>query len=328
MLCIIEFDITMSYLIIIFIILIICLLKKLMYKKEHINTPKYMRDPNKLRDNVVTFFFQGNNSSRSQATKYTGPESVRCRYNGKDIEATSQISPRILHNVYTYDELDDLDYYSYNPIFLGLKLAFHISNVQNGIDGPTHIPDITKWSVGGQDDVNHFLRNIKKMIDEHPDKKIVVFGCSRGASTTLIGLSLLGDEYLKKINLVIVEAPFNNLSDVLNSWKYLKFLADIQLHLLAKYARYSHEQLTPIEAVDDIPTNIPIAFITSKIDETVPEKLSKKIIKKMRKMGHEKIHHCSLDNSCHEKCSIDNLEDQKKYFDFVEELYQKYVDSD
>lgn len=296
-------------------------------KGKRIQTPLNMRDPSKLRNNVVTFYFQGNNASRGQASMYAGPEGVKCITNDKEekiISFNCSIAPRILHNIYMYKELDDLSYTNYNPFLLPLKFLSYYENCYERINGPSHITHITRWSVGGKEDVDQFLENIKKMIDNNSGKKIVVFGPSRGGATTLIGISCLPKRYQEKISLVIVESPFTTFPDVLNSWPCLRYLSFIQLDLLSRIGRYKHNQLTPLEAIHGIPNNIPLAFITSNIDKTVPEKLTLKLLGKVKERPN--TYHCSLDNSHHIGMPTCNLSDQKKYYEFVEDLYKKYID--
>ena len=139
-------------------------------------------------------------------------------------------------------------------------------------------------------------------------------------------MPLLEKKYLDRISLIIVEAPFTSVSEVLESWVNIGFLAPMQLYLLDKFSKYNLDQVSPIDAVKEIPHGIPVAFITSKMDKTVPEHLTMELIEIMRDYGHEKVHHCSLDHSGHETMTIGNPDDRNKYISFVENLYEQYID--
>lgn len=308
----------------------ICFLLYHSTKGKTIETPPEMRDPTKLRDDIITFYFQGNNSSRGQAAIYAGPEGVQC-FTGDDESKvvhhfSCPIAPRILHNIYMYKELDDLSYNAsyYNPLTFLLKFFSYCKNCQERITGPSHVTHLTRWSVGGLDDVDQFLENIMKMIDEHPNKKVVVFGPSRGGSTVLIGVSQLPKEYQDRISLVIVEAPFTSFPDVLRSWPYLRYLSSVQLYLLSTFGRYKHDQITPIQVIKNIPKSIPMAFVISRVDTTVNPKLSKELWFERTLCG-TNIHLCKLNNSHHIGMPTSNLADQKKYYSFVEKLYERYL---
>lgn len=148
-----------------------------------------------------------------------------------------------------------------------LKFSSCIQNRYKHINGPSHITYVTQWSVGGKDYVNHFLRNVAKMIDSQPaNKKIVIAGCSRGSATIIVGLSLLGEKYQNRISL---ETPFDTLPNVIDSWPTLRYLSSMQLAMLSGFTNYDCNQLSPYDALGYIPDNIPIAYITSKTDQKI-----------------------------------------------------------
>src|SRR5690606_34432700 len=108
-----------------------------------------MRDPVNKRPNILTFFFQGHNGARSQAAKYAGPEGVDVLVGDTIKHASCAKAPRILHNIYTYPELNDVGYESFNPYHQIVKLCQYIGNKSKGIEAQAHISYVTRWNVGG-----------------------------------------------------------------------------------------------------------------------------------------------------------------------------------
>lgn len=290
-------------------------------------TPEYMRDPKRLRTNIVTFFFQGHVAARSQAALYTGPEGVNIITEHGLLHVHCIDSPRLLHNVYTYHELDDIGYETYNPFKLGLKCITHLENKYKNIEGsPGHYVNITHWNVGGHDDVTFYIKYFREMLQNTPSqKKIVLFGCSRGAATTFIAVSMLTSEEQDRISLIILEAPFDSLPNVLNSWPKLKVLAPLQLKLMSIIGSYHNHQLTPLDVVGDFPINIPVAFITSDQDKTVPKELTLHLVNILRDRGWNPVYHLELRESHHVLFPINTPNDQQLYYEFLDSLYDKYT---
>jgi hypothetical protein len=278
------------------------------------------------RDNIVTFFFQGHATSRSQASKYSGGEPIFYYVDEKIKSAVCKRSPLILHNIHPYPELEDIKTIpeSFNDYIL--MFSHYLQFYYLDISGSFEIPITTKWNFSGELDVHQHLYYLRGLIGiTPPDKKIVVFGYSRGASTALISICSLTEEEQNRISLLLLEAPFDDLKSVLNNWSSYKTIVDTFLGLLTEYTNYSMDQETPMDVVKFFPKNIPIGFITSNKDTLVPKSSTLKIIESMKNNGHEMIHHCQLKNSSHCTMTIQDEEDQRKYIDFVEYLYDEYV---
>lgn len=278
-----------------------------------------------MNHDIVTVFFQGNMSSRSQAANYAGSEGLYVKT--PDIEHVYvPNAPLILHNIFTYDDLNDVGYgFSINPLHWCLQLKSLVVNTYCGIEGSSlSYSYITENNVGGQEDVNQHIRAIHECIKAHPDKKIVLFGCSRGAATTLVTLSQLNKELLKHITLVIVEAPFDSVPNVIKSSSWFPKLTMNFLNFCTKYDEY---QTSPLDAVmdDSFPLDVPIAFITSKVDTRVPIDNTLRLINVLKNKNHTKLHHLMLENSHHALMFRDNKEDQDQYLKFVNHLYDLYI---
>lgn len=289
------------------------------------NTPDYMRDECNLRKNIVTFFFQGHGSSRGQAALYAGPEGVSVINGNETFHAECIYAPRLLHNIWVYEELCDVNYYPYNPIMWIGKLLYHVNNNYLYIRGiPSHTTRITYWNVGGSYDIMQYIYHFREMLKQvPPNKKIVLFGTSRGAVTTFNALSYLTRLEQDRIALIILEAPFDTLHHALHCSTSL--FPNLQLQLLSLFTLYKPDQVAPVLTVESFPLHIPVAFITSEADRRIPKHCTENIINRLIERGHNLVYHCKLHNARHELFSLDNSDDQKTYYDFVETLYNNHT---
>ncbi len=71
----------------------------------------------KPRENIETFFYQGNGASRSQAALYAGNNGVKVITKDGIYTSVCKYSATLLHNIYTYSEITEISYSrSINPI--------------------------------------------------------------------------------------------------------------------------------------------------------------------------------------------------------------------
>ena len=299
----------------------------LMFKNKKIFNINYNECQNinnkNNRDNIITLFFQGNSSNRAQGSKYAGKYGISC----DGYKYVIKNSPLLLYNLYDYPELKEVKYYDnfkdlLNPINLFYFTISYLKIKLNKLDGgrPFSI-DLREVSVGGLNNVIEHKKAFNSILkNNNQNKHIVLFGCSRGASTTLLSLCL-DKEMQKKISLVILEAPFDSLQtlSVYSPFYHLK------LKFLSKISKYyTPNQISPIDVVYRLDNKITIAFITSKIDNVVPEYSTLRLIEELKSNGNKNVHHLSLDNSSHNKMMFDDMDDIIKYNNFVENLYDKY----
>ena len=245
---------------------------------------------------MVTVFFQGNHASRAQAAKYTGQHGLDIRVTDTVTDHVSiKNAPHILYNLFTYNDLECIGYgATLNPIQLATKAVHYLNHWYYGVEGATHYPYnyITNDNVGGERDVRQCLDAIRACIKEHPTKKIILFGCSRGASTVVTCLVSLEKHELSMIKLVIVEAPFDSVPSVLVTYN----TGTIIQYALEKFSYYNKDQTSPLYAVSDtrFPLDVPIVFITSDADTTVPRTNTMRLVEKLRERDHTTLHHIEL----------------------------------
>ena len=183
-------------------------------------------------------------------------------------------------------------------------------------------------NVGGSEDVAQCILAIKACIKAHPQRVIVLFGTSRGASTVLVALTRLTKEELAHIGLVIAEAPFASVSSVLHEtmpWPTRTVPAFIWL--LEYFTQFREGQSSPLQAVahDDFPLETPLVFVTSAIDRTVPKTNTQQLITVLEERGHQAMHHIELKHSHHSSMSLGNTEDRQSYETELHALYRKYL---
>lgn len=263
---------------------------------------------------MITIFFQGHFSSRAQAANYT---------EGLDIIVDNHVehvyvpnAPKILYNIFTCKDLEDVGYgFSWNPLHWFFKLKSMLVNWYCNIHGASWPHSyITKDNIAGKEDVDQYIEMIKTCIEQNPDKKIVLFGCSRGAAATLVTVANLSPDLLNHVKLVIVEAPFDSVENVLrtSSW-----CPNVCLFLIKTFTNYKDTQQSPLDAMKTYP-NIPTAFITSNADTRVPLENTLHLMYELKDYTH--IHHLNLESAHHATMFKD-----PKYIKFVHDLYQLYI---
>jgi len=278
---------------------------------------------NYLMANIITVFFQGNGAPRSQAAMYAGNKGLDVIVNDNLEHVFIPNAPLLLHNIYTYPELNDVGYgFTLNPIHHLTKLKNLAMTYYLDIHGSSLAHSfITKMNVGGSEDVNQLINAISDCVKINPDKQLVLFGCSRGASTVVTTLSKLSQELLDHIKLVIVEAPFDSVENVIEkrSW-----LPTPTMYLIKHLTSYDEKQMSPIDAVssETFPLNIPIAFVMSELDTTVPIENTQNLISILKNKNHPNLHELVLKNCNHFAMPLSD--DREEYVKFVESLYAQY----
>lgn len=253
---------------------------------------------------------------------------VRDKETGDEYDTYIPDAPLLLHNCYVYDELDDVGYgWSWNPIHWPFVCGSFAQSLYYGmVNAPIHHIYVTNLNVAGDNDVRQHQEALAKCIQEKviaEKKQLVLFGCSRGAATTFTSVATCPAELYQHIKLVIVEAPFDTVENVLaqSSWT-----PNLQTTLLNELTIYRSDQLSPLEATATFPLDIPVAFITSLMDTRVPPQCTKNVIDRLKARGHSKIHHLELKKSPHSSMPIYDDDDKLVYLNFLNTLYNKYID--
>ena len=282
---------------------------------------------NYVMANIITVFFQGNGAPRSQAAMYAGNEGLDVMVNDNLEHVYIPDAPLLLHNIFTYPELNDVGYgFTLNPLHHLTKLKNWAMAYYLDIHGSSLAHNfVTNMNIGGNEDVNQLIDAIDNCVKVHPEKKIVLFGCSRGASTVVTTLAKLQQlqrqDLLDRIKLVIVEAPFDSVENVI---KTRSWFPSPTMYAINRFTSYDEKQMSPIDAVssETFPLNIPIAFVMSELDTTVPIENTQNLISILKNKNHPNLHELVLKNCNHFAMPLSD--DREEYVKFVESLYAQY----
>lgn len=174
---------------------------------------------------------------------------------------------------------------------------------------------LSHLSFGGASDVRQLRARLRVCAARHPGRRIVLFAASKGAATVMATLAELSQEERRALALVVLEAPFDALQSL---------LPRPLLAALEWLTRYERAQMTPLEAARFVPGDLPVAFITSRGDMSVPEALTLRLIEALRAAGHAMVHHLSLARAEHAAMPLGDPEDRAAYTHFMAQLYVQY----
>eukprot|EP00796_Vickermania_ingenoplastis_P004468 gene4468-3263_t len=292
-----------------------------------------------LRENIITVTMPGVTSSRSQLARYAADEGVAVLQNerpkvninstmpnctilyrsifrsGKrtrnaalfsvleDVEtdaknqfyhAHCRIAPRILHNIFPSPEVEELSH----GIFDSLVVRDNSYTLSMPVQRAVNV--------------------IQKLSTK---KHLVLFGCSRGATTCFYTSMKLPKELAMHVSLVIVEAPFDTLDHAIDTscwfpslmrWIFRNF-CDFQGEEDAE-AAYSYHR-------DEVALRCPIAFVMSLRDMRVPNVCTRALIESVtRDLVPHKIPAVEilvLKHSNHPTMAVGCREDQDAYVQFT-----------
>ncbi len=282
---------------------------------------------------LVTVFCQGNSTARSQAAKYAGAHGVHYRY-----DETAQTQARehavvpkslcFLPALYAWRDLDDVGYGWPRPwwnVLLWLSLIKSwLTLWWFGIKGASHTyVRYAQMNVAGERDVAQYLAAVRRCAKDEPQKRLVLFGCSRGAATVLVALRHLSKAERGRVALVLVEAPFDSLPNVFCSW-YGLFWGKLALRVFAWFTAFREAQESPLHAVQhqDFPLDVPLAFVYSRTDTMVPPRHTEALIQALRERGPRALEVLCLAQSHHSAmpCGPEACD----YLAFTRTLYEKY----
>lgn len=195
------------------------------------------------------------------------------------------------------------------------------------------IPRISCTSLAQANEIARLRDAFLAMICELKKKygnnyKIVLYGLSRGASTIIMFLATY-PELLEHVAAVILESPFDSINTIIEQKiKNLglgKIVSAKTGHRIFSmiFGQYDPQFPSPIDVIERIDTaSIPILFICSKQDTTVPYESTKKLYQKLITKNPEHVYLIELEEGKHGKILQGRQGElyQKGVFDF----YKKY----
>lgn len=162
------------------------------------------------------------------------------------------------------------------------------------------------WTSLGQDNEIESLKEVVESYqNEHPDKRIILSGLSRGAATVINYTAL---HQPQNVAALILISPFSSMRDIAKHIIKNSFLCNIPYAeeisrslIGCIFWQYSDSGVHPIDVVTKIDHQIPILFVSLKNDHLVPCYLTKRLVEKLISNGHKKVHHLILENGQHGK---------------------------
>ncbi|CUG79289.1 Hypothetical protein, putative [Bodo saltans] len=312
----------------------------------------------RLESKILTVAFPGFGASRSQLAKYTGSDGVVVLSPSKDT-CDSKIEPpthslwmvqaldnlgestksrvlyhafcdkasRLLYNMLPCPEVAELETgsWSWNPLHWPTMVKSRGAAWYFSLHGvPTSYMKLEKVNLAGFDDQADCLREIARgaavVAQEGKGRKLVLFGCSRGATTTCFAALRLAPDIAQYVGLVLLEAPFDTLENVVKESSWTPQLVMSLVKNLGKYDGDSGAYELPLNTH----LRCPIAFITSKVDTRVPESCTRRLIDSIKVAYPElEIHHLQLHHSSHATMPIGHSDDRAAYINFVHSLYEQ-----
>lgn len=168
---------------------------------------------------------------------------------------------------------------------------------------------------------------IEQVRKNYPERKIILYGVSRGASTIINYLGSKQFTPFEKIAAAILESPFSHVKNVIKN--ITSPLGLIPCCTTLNYAgfrclfpNHKSEGQHPVELVMDTPNNIPVTFIASKKDRLISYKDTLKLYATMFFNEHPQASFLLLDHGAHAKILYDK--DGNKYKYFIQEFYKQY----
>lgn len=194
------------------------------------------------------------------------------------------------------------------------------------------IPRISNTSLAQTNEIlrfkDAFLSMSKTLQEEQGSNyKIVLYGLSRGASTIIMFLATY-PELCNHVAAVIVESPFDSIDTIITSKIQSMGLEKVvslqagQRIFQSIFKLYNPTFPAPANVITKIPYEIPIIFVCTKEDATVPHHSTKNLYHALLFDGHDKAHLIEVERGKHGKIlqGPDGDTYQKEIFHF----YKKY----
>lgn len=248
--------------------------------------------------------------------------------------ARSSIGPRILHNVMPSPEVDEMKTgWTFRPLHWFMWLKELGTRILFKTELTPHVGSYCEAGsscVGGTRDQLALHREVRRALryKDEEFKHLVIFGCSRGATTCFYGSLKLPVGLAQRVSLVIVEAPFDTLENVMRRSSWFPSLARWFFRSFCDYRGEMDEQSAYDYNSDEVMLRCPIAFVMSLNDKRVPNSCTEALIDRVRReLVPQKVPAVEvlvLKHSRHPSMAVGNREDQEAYVSFVESLYDKY----
>jgi len=240
------------------------------------------------------------------------------------------------------DTLNQFCYYVKNYKWLGRgyeNKSYILYNPVKSFNFPDamckHVPNLYYTSLGQKNEIEALRKAYRQMDKEKEtengqkiyDDKRVLAGVSRGASTII---NFLAKDKPDKVKAAILESPFDHMESIIMKHWFIELLAKLPFlskeriyNIFCKITQYQDNGAHTINLVDKIDKNIPVMFVCSKTDKSVPYLATINLYKKLIKSGHKRAHLLRLANGRHARF-LQNDEVGEKYQNVIHAFYKKY----
>ena len=216
----------------------------------------------------------------------------------------------------------------------GLKHIWHVQDPQDMrlwlIQQPLqtfNFPDATKNGFDGSQTSLGQTNEIQALANAYEkikQKKVVLMGMSRGASTIL---NFLATRKPTSVAAAVVESPFDSITDALDLFcknAGVNWIPYGILHTSPNwfFGKFDRRGIFPIKVVHNINKEIPILIVASLQDALIPAHNTASLYLKLRDHGHEHVYFLLLDHGEHGYL-LENI-DAPLYFNTVHAFYEKY----
>jgi len=184
-----------------------------------------------------------------------------------------------------------------------------------------------KWwliNVAQSRDVEEHTQRLAYACRRHPKVPKIAWGVSRGAATTFCSLALMSQASRKDVKLAIIEGCFDSVPNLLKA-RYGSLLACICQLLLSFFTEYDitkSRSMSPLALASRFPHDIPIAFISSNNDKTVPRICSKRLYEAVKQSGHPHAFFLTLETKGHNEYYTG--QDAVLYDKFIKNLLKRF----
>lgn len=290
-----------------------------------------------------TLFYQGITTSQTQVAKYTGPRRTLLS-NGQYVHCDGKNGLKpidVMHRPFIGLEVTDINLEPFkrpasyfNPVkIMSSSMSFFVNrrlNIQIS-EHPEALPDkrariklhsinVSKISLAQEGDVLAHFQKYQKWKMQYPNNDLILWGVSKGAATTFNAMSTY--QY-PEVRLVVLEGCFNNLQEVFKSWHPQS--VEALSRGLQMFTAFKLNGLTPEGCVQTFPRNVPVVFITSKLDRVVPAALTLKLAGKLAERGENPVYVLTLEKSRHGNYIFDDAKDRAAYENFMHAIYKEYA---
>lgn len=252
----------------------------------------------------VTVFFNGMGSTRVQGLRYAN-EIVTVDADGNELyraarEAHDRLDKPLLHNVLPAEDFNDVAVLYHGG---GEPIANETPRASSWrwwtwatalVEVPgrlNYVLRVTKWFPPcSRQHIEKGLDDVRRAIAQHPNTPIVIYGASRGAGLCLMVLEELTKQERSRIHLVIAEAPFDTIANVIAD---RLSLPDPLRYTLQWFVALVHRG--PLDA--DIPHDVPIVIGSGTEDRACPVHGQHRLAHKLR--DHPNVDHVVIEGANH-----------------------------